>query len=82
MTSQSKSSIHAKIKAYELMSDHYLPQSSKEDSVLKAWSYFDEFYKKCKPPADETGAELEQDFVQWMHDGKFKKGEQLKKSER
>lgn len=79
MYRQSKSSIQAKIKAYELMSEHYLPQAPKEsDSILNAWSYFDEFYKKCKPPADANGAEIEQNFVQWMLEGKFKKGEQVR----
>ncbi|MFC1515550.1 hypothetical protein ACFL7E_02185 [Thermodesulfobacteriota bacterium] len=78
MYRKSKSTIQAKIKAYTLMNEHYLPQTEADVSALDMWSYFEEFYKRVKPKADETGMEQEQDFVRWMLDGKFKKGEQVR----
>lgn len=74
----SKSSVNKKIRAFKLMSEKYLPQTSGDASLLEKWSYFEEFYKKCNPKNNEDGMALEEDFVRWMLEDKFKRGEQVR----
>jgi len=72
---QSKTSISAKIRAYRLMAEKYVPEY-KDANVMGKWSYFEEFYKNCKPKAnDPDGIELENKFVDWVGTGKFSRGE-------
>ncbi len=80
MYRMSKSSVVQKIRAYTLMKDKYLPMTDGSERLLDRWSYFEEFYKRCKPKADKPdGKELEEDFVQWMLDGKFPRGEHVRR---
>ncbi len=60
------------------MSEKYLPQTNGDVSMLDKWSYFEEFYKNCKPKKNNEGEQLEENFVEWMIQGKFKKGEQVR----
>jgi len=78
MYRQSKSSVQAKIDAYNLMNEKYLPQAPGSVSLLDKWSYFEEFYKRCKPHKDEAGQELEDNFVRWMLADKFPRGEHVR----
>src|SRR5205807_1533827 len=48
---QSPNTINQKIRAYRLMMENYL-QKYPEPKNLDNWSYFEEFYKVCKPKAD------------------------------
>ena len=74
----SKSSVNKKIRAFKLMSEKYLPQTTGDVALLEKWSYFEEFYKRCNPKKDEAGMALEDDFVRWMLEDKFKRGEQVR----
>ena len=75
---QSKTSISNKLRAYELMVDKYLPRTHGETSPLDKWSYFEEFFKVCRPGNNEEGIALQERFVEWMVAGKFKKGEEVR----
>lgn len=77
----SKSYVVAKIKAYRLMTEVYVPlaQSKKKDvhDLSRDWSWFEEFYKKCKPSAQGKedpnrpydGELLEKKFCEWKLQG-------------
>ena len=78
MYRQSKSSISFKLRAYTLMAEKYLPKY-KDPDLLKKWSYFEEFYKRCKPKAGTPeGIQLEEDFIRWMGENKFSRGEEVR----
>ena len=75
---QSKTSISAKIRAYRLMTEKYLEKYPDPKNLTK-WSYFEEFYKKCKPAANTPeGEELEEQFVEWMGHNRFTKGAEVR----
>jgi len=78
MYRQSKSYINAKIRAYRLMAETFVPLAQDDEHQLKNpdryWSWFEEFYKVCKPSAAGKenvarvydGRELEEKFCQWV----------------
>jgi hypothetical protein len=75
---QSKLTISNKIRAYRLMTEQFLAKYPAPINITK-WSYFEEFYKRCKPAANTPdGADLEQDFVDWVGLGRFTKGAQVR----
>lgn len=75
---QSKTSISHKIRAYRLMTEKYLHKYPDPKNLVK-WSYFEEFYKRCKPPANTPeGEELEDRFVEWMGENRFSKGSEVR----
>jgi len=75
---QSKTTISHKIRAYKLMTEKYL-QKYPDAKNLTKWSYFEEFYKKCKPAANTSDGEvLEDAFVEWMGKDRFTKGAQVR----
>ena len=90
MYRQSKSYINAKIRAYKLMAETFVPLAQGDDHQIKNpdryWSWFEEFYKGCKPSApgkeDATriydGRELEEKFCGWVANGKIPKAEQTR----
>lgn len=70
----SKSYVNAKLKAYRLMRS-YLESAHEAGKAIKdpasKWSWFEEFYKKCKPNKDipervYNGEDLEDKFSEWM----------------
>jgi hypothetical protein len=75
---KSKSYISAKLRAYKLMQEQFVPmarESGKNIGDLSSkWSWFEEFYKKCKPspPGKEDssrvhdGPALEHKFCKWV----------------
>lgn len=78
MYRMSKSTASAKIRAYRLMVENYMPQADATTSPINKWSYFEEFFKVCKPKLTEAGEELENRFVGWMLEDKFKKGAEVR----
>jgi len=90
MYRQSKSYINAKIRAYKLMSETFVPMAQGDDHQIKNpdryWSWFEEFYKGSKPsaPGKENaarvydGRELEEKFCSWVANGKIPKAEQTR----
>jgi hypothetical protein len=90
MYRQSKSYINAKIRAYKLMSEDFVPLAQGDDHDIKNpdryWSWFEEFYKGCKPSASGKentarvydGRELEEKFCGWVANGKIPKAEQTR----
>lgn len=90
MYRQSKSYINAKIRAYKLMAETFVPLAQSEHPDMKNpdryWSWFEEFYKGCKPsaPGKENakrvydGRELEEKFCGWVASKKIPKAEQTR----
>jgi hypothetical protein len=87
----SKGYIGAKLRAYKLM-DKFVNNARAQGKEVKdlsnRWSWFEEFYKKCKPaapgkPQDPKrvydGEELESKFVEWMLDDKLPKAEDVRR---
>jgi hypothetical protein len=91
MYRESKSYINAKVRAYKLMAETFVPLAQDDDHQIKNpdryWSWFEEFYKMCKPssPGKENparvydGRELEKKFCSWVVVGKLQKPEQIRK---
>ena len=91
MYRESKSYINAKIRAYRLMAETFVPLAQDDSHQIKNpdryWSWFEEFYKVCKPSAEgkENTArvydsrELEEKFCHWVVDGKLPRAEQTRK---
>jgi hypothetical protein len=92
----SKSYVVAKNRAYMLMRDKFVPLvaevKKEEGSEIKNpdryWSWFEEFYKTCKPtPAGKEpkanrvydGEELEDKFCRWVAGGKLPRAENVRK---
>ncbi len=74
----SKTTISHKIRAYRLMTEKFLNKYSNPKNLTK-WSYFEEFYKCCKPPASSPdGEELEEAFIKWVGEEKFSKGSEVR----
>jgi hypothetical protein len=76
--------VSAKIRAYKCMKDLLVPMASarKQDvgDLSQKWSWFEEFYKKCRPtPAGKPlkperpfdGEQLESKFCEWVYPGKL-----------
>jgi len=90
MYRQSKSYINAKIRAYKLMAESFVPLAQSDEYQIKNpdryWSWFEEFYKGCKPsaPGKENtkrvydGQELEEKFCNWVAESKIPKAEQTR----
>ncbi len=91
MYRQSKSYINAKIRAYRLMKEMFVPLAQDGDHDIKNpdryWSWFEEFYKVCKPSAPGKpenparmydGRELEEKFCEWVADRKVPRAEQTR----
>ncbi len=91
MYRQSKSYINAKIRAYRLMKETFVPLAQDDDHEIKNpdryWSWFEEFYKVCKPSAPGKpenparmydGRELEEKFCEWVADRKIPRAEQTR----
>lgn len=88
---QSKGYVSAKIRAYKLMKETYVAavrkKGEKVDDIAKKWSWFEEFYKKCRPsqPGKEDtqriydGRALEQKFCEWVADGKLPQAADVRK---
>jgi hypothetical protein len=78
---QSKSYVIAKRRAYKLMGDFAelaKERKKKVDDFAQKWSWFEEFYKKCKPGhKDESanrvyaGPDLEAKFSEWVLNGQL-----------
>jgi hypothetical protein len=92
MYRQSKGYVSAKIRAYRLMSEVLVPMAQKHqkgkhmDDLARRWSWFEEFYKKCKPNAAKEnedrvydGKELEEKFCGWVLDGKLPQAADVRK---
>lgn len=92
----SKSYISAKNRAYKLMRDKFVPlvaelkeeEGSEVKNPDRYWSWFEEFYKSCKPtpPGKDLiaervydGEELESKFCGWVAEGKLPKAENVRK---
>jgi hypothetical protein len=91
MYRQSKSYINAKIRAYRLMKETFVHLVQDEDHQIKNpdryWSWFEEFYKVCKPSAPGKpenparmydGRELEEKFCDWVANRKIPRAEQTR----
>jgi hypothetical protein len=90
MYRESKSYINAKVRAYKLMAEDFVPLAQDEDHQIKNpdryWSWFEEFYKVCKPsaPGKENtdrvydGRDLEEKFCTWVAGKKIPKAEQTR----
>ena len=91
MYRQSKGYISAKIRAYKLMADCFVPMARERKKEIKDlagyWSWFEEFYKRCKPsaPGRENservydGKQLEEKFCEWVLEGKLPVAEDVRK---
>lgn len=91
MYRQSKGYISAKIRAYKLMDKVFVALAQDKKKNIKdltgQWSWFEEFYKKCKP--SDAGKEnpdrvydgpaLEEKFCEWVLDERIPKGEDVRK---
>lgn len=85
----SKTYISAKLRAYALMRDKFVPLATeaKLDNPDRYWSWFEELYKTCKP--SKAGSEkatrvydgpmLEEKFCDWVVNKKLPKAEQVRK---
>lgn len=70
----SKTYVNAKLRAYNLMNEYLdmVRESGKEvKQITEKWSWFEEFYKKCKPGKEfpnrvYNGRDLEVKFCEWM----------------
>lgn len=86
---QSKTYIGAKLRAYALMQDKFVPLATeaKLANPDRYWSWFEELYKTCKPskPGHEKptrvydGPALEEHFCDWVVNGKLPRAEQVRK---
>ncbi|MBV9762064.1 MAG: hypothetical protein JO340_15985 [Acidobacteriaceae bacterium] len=86
---QSQSYISAKLRAYALMRDKFVPlaTNTKLDNPDRYWSWFEEFYKTCKPSKAGSekptrvydGPALEEKFSEWVVNKKLPKAEQVRK---
>jgi len=87
----SKSYVNAKLRAYKMLAETYLAKAQKAKKEVKdlsrSWSWFEEFYKKCKPsaPGKENserivdGPDLEQKFCDWMLNDQLPKAEDVRR---
>jgi hypothetical protein len=87
----SKSYVNAKLRAYKMLAETYLTRAQKAKKEVKdlsrSWSWFEEFYKKCKPsaPGKENpdrvfdGPELEQKFCDWVLNDQLPKAEDVRR---
>jgi hypothetical protein len=91
MFRMSKGYVGAKLRAYKLMAEHFVPMAHEQKKDIKdpanQWSWFEEFYKTCKPSLvgkenpDRIydGEELEEKFCEWVLDDKLPKAEDVRK---
>ena len=91
MFRESNSYISAKIRAYRLMNDSFVPMAQTRKKPVQNlpgyWSWFDELFKKCKPsaPGNENpnrvydGRELEERFCDWVLENKLPRAEDVRK---
>jgi hypothetical protein len=87
----SRSYLNAKVRAYKLLSETYVPMAQKAGKEVgdlsRKWSWFEEFYKKCKPSAAGKenpervydGPALEQKFCQWMLNDQLPRAEDVRR---
>ena len=87
----SRGYLNAKVRAYKLLVEAYVPmvQKAKKEvgDLSRKWSWFEEFYKKCKPsPAGKEdpdrvydGPVLEQKFCQWMLNDQLPRAEDVRR---
>jgi hypothetical protein len=87
----SRSYLNAKVRAYKLLAETYVPMAQKTHKdvgdLSRKWSWFEEFYKKCKPsPAGKEdvdrvydGPALEQKFCEWVLNDQLPKAEDVRR---
>jgi hypothetical protein len=87
----SRSYLNAKIRAFKLLAETYVPKAKKAHKdvgdLSRKWSWFEEFYKKCKPsPAGKEdpervydGPALEQKFCDWVLNDQLPRAEDVRK---
>jgi hypothetical protein len=87
----SRGYLNAKVRAYKLLVESYVPMAQKAKKEVgdlsRKWSWFEEFYKKCKPsPAGKEnpdrvydGPALEQKFCQWVLNDQLPRAEDVRK---